>query len=131
MEKTMKRELYFSLDVEADGPIPGPNSMLSFAAVVFDPSLGAALQGDWRIEHLDRFTVNLETLPGAEPDTTTMEFWKRNQAAYEATRQIYFPPPRPCPASRPGWIVYVMIGMPFRWRRPTPVVTTSCSSTGT
>src|SRR5690554_3471329 len=30
-----RREVYFSIDVEADGPIPGPYSMLSFGACVF------------------------------------------------------------------------------------------------
>ncbi|GGT49148.1 hypothetical protein GCM10010271_61690 [Streptomyces kurssanovii] len=30
----MKPSLYFSVDVEADGPIPGPYSMLSFGAAV-------------------------------------------------------------------------------------------------
>ena len=28
-------EIYVSTDVEADGPIPGPNSMLSFASAAY------------------------------------------------------------------------------------------------
>jgi hypothetical protein len=28
-------EIYVSTDVEADGPIPGPHSMLSFASAAF------------------------------------------------------------------------------------------------
>lgn len=28
-------EVYVSTDVEADGPIPGPNSMLSFASAAY------------------------------------------------------------------------------------------------
>ena len=28
-------EIYVSTDVESDGPIPGPNSMLSFASAAF------------------------------------------------------------------------------------------------
>jgi hypothetical protein len=31
-------EIYVSMDIEADGPIPGPNSMLSFAAACFTES---------------------------------------------------------------------------------------------
>jgi len=30
-------EVYVSTDVEADGPIPGPHSMLSFASAAFLP----------------------------------------------------------------------------------------------
>jgi hypothetical protein len=29
------REIYISTDIEADGPIPGPNSMLSFGSAAF------------------------------------------------------------------------------------------------
>lgn len=48
-------ELYVSRDVEADGPIPGPHSMLSFgfAAYLTDKTL------------LWTFYANLDTLPGA------------------------------------------------------------------
>jgi hypothetical protein len=28
-------EIYISTDVETDGPIPGPNSMLSFASAAY------------------------------------------------------------------------------------------------
>ncbi|MEV4683123.1 3'-5' exoribonuclease domain-containing protein [Streptomyces kurssanovii] len=34
MTRRVKPSLYFSVDVEADGPIPGPYSMLSFGAAV-------------------------------------------------------------------------------------------------
>lgn len=49
-----KTEIYVSTDVEADGPIPGINSMLSFgsAAYLADKTL------------VGTFTVNLQTLPG-------------------------------------------------------------------
>ncbi len=32
----MPDEIYVSTDVEADGPIPGPHSLLSFASVAVD-----------------------------------------------------------------------------------------------
>ena len=54
-------EIYVSTDVEADGPIPGPHSMLSFgsAAYLADKTLVAT------------FSANLDTLPEAHghPDT--------------------------------------------------------------
>ena len=51
-------EIYVSTDVETDGPIPGPHSMLSFgsAAYLADKTL------------VSTFAVNLETLPGASGD---------------------------------------------------------------
>lgn len=30
-----KPEIYISTDIEADGPIPGPHSMLSFASAAY------------------------------------------------------------------------------------------------
>jgi len=33
------KELYFSTDIETDGPIPGPNSMLSFGVVALTADL--------------------------------------------------------------------------------------------
>jgi len=77
MEANDKREIYVSTDVEADGPIPGQNSMLSFASAAFDE--GKNLLGT--------FAVNLELLPGAKPDPKTMEWWKNRAAAWEACRK--------------------------------------------
>jgi hypothetical protein len=48
-------EIYISTDVETDGPIPGPHSMLSLGS--------AAYTADKRL--LSTFSANLETLPGA------------------------------------------------------------------
>ena len=48
-------EIYVSTDVETDGPIPGPHSMLSFASAAYQPD--KTLVGT--------FSANLETLPGA------------------------------------------------------------------
>ena len=59
------REVYVSIDVEADGPIPGPNSMLCFASAAFraDRSL------------MGTFAAHLITLPGAQGDPKTMAWW--------------------------------------------------------
>lgn len=75
-------ETYISIDVEADGPIPGYNSMLSFGAVAFKvkhPSKD--------IEVLDVFKTNLELLPNAVQDQDTMAWWASNNEAYQNTRK--------------------------------------------
>lgn len=72
-------EIYVSTDIEADGPIPGPNSMLSFAS--------AAFLADGT--PLGTFTANLERLDGAAGDPKTMAWWQEspeNQSAWDATR---------------------------------------------
>ena len=70
-------EIYVSTDVETDGPIPGPNSMLSFAS--------AAYQADKTLA--GTFSANLELLPGAQPDAKTAAWWQSQPEAYAATRQ--------------------------------------------
>ena len=69
-------EVYISTDVEADGPIPGPHSMLSFASAAFRADGTPA----------GTFTANLDPLPGAAPHPKTDAFWADNPAAYAATR---------------------------------------------
>ncbi len=64
-------ELYFSVDVESDGPLPGPNSMLSYGAAAFTAE--GTLVGT--------FTENLELLPGAKGDPGTMEWWSKPEQA--------------------------------------------------
>ena len=49
-------EIYVSTDVEADGPIPGPNSMLSFGSAAYAPDKTL----------IGTFSANLLQLPGAE-----------------------------------------------------------------
>jgi hypothetical protein len=69
-------EVYVSTDVEADGPIPGPHSMLSFgsAAYLADKTL------------VDTYTVNLRELPGAEPHPRSMQFWEKHPEAWKTCR---------------------------------------------
>ncbi len=71
-----KPEIYVSTDVEADGPIPGPHSMLSFAS--------AAYTADKQL--VGTFTANLETLPGATAHPETKTWWDKNQDAWDACR---------------------------------------------
>src|SRR5207245_685685 len=69
-------EVYVSTDVESDGPIPGPHSMLSFAS--------AAYLADKTL--VDTFTANLETLPEAQGDPATLAWWQARPEAWAATR---------------------------------------------
>src|SRR5262244_2413541 len=80
--KTAMSEIYISTDIETDGPIPGPNSMLSFgsAAYLADKTL------------LGTFTANLETLPGASGDPRTMDWWVSQPEAWATCRQNLQPP---------------------------------------
>ena len=77
-----KHEIYVSTDVEADGPIPGPHSMLSFAS--------AAYLADKTL--VDTFTTNLSLLQGATGHPETMKWWSQNEAAWNASREKCQPP---------------------------------------
>lgn len=70
-------EIYISTDVETDGPIPGPHSILSFAS--------AAYLGDKML--VGTFAANLETLPGATGDPQTMAWWEGQPEAWTAARR--------------------------------------------
>ncbi len=59
-------EIYISVDIETDGPIPGPNSMLSLGAVAFKADR----------TQLGTFEINFELLKGASSDPDTMKWWK-------------------------------------------------------
>jgi hypothetical protein len=89
MNKQMQ-EIYVSTDVEADGPIPGPHSMLSFgsAAYLADKTLVAT------------FSANLDTLPEAQGHPDTMAWWATQPAAWAACRQA-------CEAPEPAMRRYV------------------------
>lgn len=70
-------EIYVSTDVETDGPIPGPYSMLSLGS--------AAFRADKT--RVSTFSTNLETLPGATSHPTYMRFWRRHPDAWEDARR--------------------------------------------
>jgi hypothetical protein len=92
-------EIYVSTDIEADGPIPGPNSMLSLAS--------AALLPDKTM--VGTFTANLEILPGASGDPRTMEWWARQPEAWAACRRD----PRDPAIAMPEYVSWVE-GLPGR-----------------
>ncbi len=70
-------ETYISIDIEADGPIPGRNSMLSFGAVAYD-EIG---------DEIDTYEANLDTLDEATPSASTMDWWAAQPEAWEACRK--------------------------------------------
>ena len=70
-------EIYISTDVETDGPIPGPNSMLSMGSAAYTP--------DKRL--VSTFSVNFELLEGAAPDPKTAAWWATQPAAWAACRE--------------------------------------------
>lgn len=96
-------EIYVSTDVEADGPIPGPYSMLSFGSAAYfaDKTLVAT------------YHANLETLPGAEEHPDSMSWWKEHPDAWEASQTNPRPPEEVMPEyvawlkSLPGRPVFV------------------------
>ena len=102
-------EIYVSTDIEADGPIPGPHSMLSFAS--------AAYTADGTL--LRSYTANLETLPGAGPDPRTLQWWQGFPQAWDACRRDLRPPAIVMPEylawlrALPGRAIFV--GWPAAW----------------
>ena len=77
-----RQEVYVSVDIAADGPIPGPHSMLSLASAAFLPDKTL----------VSTFSVNLEILPGAGADPRTMEWWEQFPEAWQASRSDPQPP---------------------------------------
>ena len=69
-------EIFVSVDIEADGPIPGVNNLLSLGAVAFDET-----------QTYGEFSANLEMLPGAVPDPATLKWWKSKPEAWAAARE--------------------------------------------
>jgi len=72
-----KTEVYVSTDIEADGPIPGPHSMLSLAS--------AAFAGDGT--RVADFSANLQRLPGAAAHPDTAAWWEQFPEAWQACRR--------------------------------------------
>jgi hypothetical protein len=78
-----KPEIYISVDVEADGPIPFKNSMLALGA--------AAFERDKRTP-ISTFYAKLEPFPGAVQDPKTMQWWAKNPKAWEEVLKEPQPP---------------------------------------
>lgn len=69
-----KHDIYVSVDIEADGPTPGVNSMLSLGAAAFVlPSRTP----------IATFEVNLAPVKGGQQDPDTMKWWSNFPEALE------------------------------------------------
>lgn len=75
-------EIYVSTDVETDGPIPGPHSMLSFASAAYTAEK----------QLVSTFSANLQTLLEATPDPKTAAWWASQPEAWDACRRDLEPP---------------------------------------
>ena len=75
-------EIYVSTDVETDGPIPGPHSMLSLGS--------AAYTAEKKL--ISTFSANLETLEGASAHPKTAEWWATQPEAWATCRKNLEPP---------------------------------------
>lgn len=79
----MSKEMYFSVDVETDGPVPGLHSMLSIGIEALHPET---------LEPAGEFYATLEPLPEATQDPATMRWWAGFPTQYaEATHQPALP----------------------------------------
>ncbi len=72
-----KNEIYVSVDIEADGPIPGPYSMLSIGAVAFSS------EG----EEVGEYQANLTPLPEATTHPSTMAWWEKFPEAWKVCQE--------------------------------------------
>lgn len=70
----MISEIYVSTDIETDGPIPGPHSMLSIGSAAYTSDK----------ELITTFSANLHPLPGAKGHPRTMKWWSENPDAWAA-----------------------------------------------
>jgi hypothetical protein len=102
-------EIYVSVDIESDGPIPGRNSMLSLGAAAYWPDrrkendttpLAECLHTD----PIGTFEVNLELLDEASPDPSTTEWWGTQPAAWAACRRAPLVHPSIAMANFTQWV---------------------------
>lgn len=86
-------EIYVSTDIETDGPIPGPHSMLSMGSAAFGADEGL----------VGTYEANFELLPGAAGHPDTMAWWDRNRKAWRTAREN----PRPAEVVMPEYVAWV------------------------
>jgi hypothetical protein len=79
-----KPEIYISVDIEADGPLPGPNSMLSLGAAAF---VLEEKEGELAPRLVDTWTANLQQIEGSKMDPNTQVFWNKNPKAWAECRK--------------------------------------------
>ena len=72
-----KEEIYISVDIESDGPIPGEYSMLSLGAAAFSKNK----------KLISTYQSNFDLLENAKQDPSTMDWWKTQPKAWEECRK--------------------------------------------
>lgn len=80
----MKIEIYVSTDVETDGPIPGPHSMLSIGSAAYTSQKNLVAT----------FSANLHVLPEACPHPDAEKWWATQPEAWAACRKDLEQPER-------------------------------------
>lgn len=65
-------QIYIVVDIEADGPVPGPYSMLSLGAVATTKD-----------EEVSSFYAKLQPIAGADQHPKTMEWWESQSEAWQ------------------------------------------------
>ena len=83
MKNKQDNTVYLSVDIEADGPIPGVYSMLSIGAAAFRPNANTA-KG---YVELGTFKRNLKPLPDAKQSPDTMQWWSTQPEAWKAATE--------------------------------------------
>ena len=89
----MPPELYVSTHVHIDGPIPGPHSLLTLAAVAHAADGGP----------ITTFAATLRELPGATPHPATLAIWRSRPEEWLSTRRASRPP-APVIADLDRWV---------------------------
>jgi hypothetical protein len=88
LEESWPGGIYVSTDVEADGPIPAPHSMLSFGSAAYTANKTLVAT----------FNANLQTLSGAAPDPRIMKWWETQPNAWRECRRDLQEPANVMPA---------------------------------
>lgn len=71
------KEVYISVDIEADGPIPGEYSMLNLGAASFK------ITSPDPLKPISTFNINIMPLPNAKQHPATMKWWEKHQDVWE------------------------------------------------
>jgi DNA polymerase III alpha subunit (gram-positive type) len=72
MSGFLTSQVFLAVDIEADGPQPGKNSMLSLAAVATDQT-----------HNLGEFYRKLSPIPDGKQNSQTMVWWSKNPESYQ------------------------------------------------
>lgn len=75
-DNVRKQEIYVSTDIETGGPVPGLHPMLSIASAAYFPNG----------KLIDTFSRNLAEVEGTAYEASTLDFWRKNPAAWDACR---------------------------------------------